>query len=203
MNPITIVRELGAAGALLVSYPLECLTLYNWPFPGANRREPVILAHGLGGNRTNLLGLAAFVRMAGFGDIGYFDYPVRQALEESAAQLAGMAARADRGAGVHLMGHSLGGTISRMASARMHAGAVRSLITLASPYSYTQCSPGEVAFFGDEDPIVRPPMRERLAQGAFKRVVILPNTAHLGVLYHQEVMQVTFGELRASRAAGE
>lgn len=202
MNPVTIARELGATGALLASYSLGYLTRYNWPLPATNWREPVILTHGLGGSRTNLLGMAALAGMAGFGAISYFEYPVRQSLEDSAAQLAAMAAHADRGAGVHLIGHSLGGTIARMASARLSAGAIRSLITLAAPYSHAQRSPAEFAFFGDEDPIIRPPTRERLAEGAFKRIVILPNTGHLGVLYHWEVMHLTFAELRANRAVG-
>ena len=158
-----------------------------------------MLIHGRGGDRTNLLALSLLLRMAGFDNLGFFSYPVRQSLEVSVAQLAEMAAQADGGAGVHLIGHSLGGTIARRAVARSENGRIRSLVTLGSPYSTTQQSPREVAIFGIDDPIVPPPAGATFPDGMYKRLIVLRNTGHLGVLHHEEAIRITLGELVGNR----
>ena len=122
MNPITIGRELASACALVASYPLECLTFLQIPRSLRRSRDAVILIHGNGGDRTNMLALSLLVRMTGFDNIGFFSYSMRQSVEASALQLTEMAAQADGGAGVHFVGHSLGGTIARRAAARSENG---------------------------------------------------------------------------------
>ncbi|HVC44240.1 MAG TPA: alpha/beta hydrolase [Candidatus Binataceae bacterium] len=201
MNPITSAREIAAAGMLLASYPLEVLTRLQFPRGWRRSRDTVILAHGLDGDRTNLLAFALALRLAGFDTLGFFEYPARQALEVSAAQMAEMGAQADGGAGVHLIGRSLGGPIARMAAARSANGGVRSLVTIGSPYAAECHSPSEVAIFGAEDPIVPPPRGDRFPHGMFKRMIVLRNTGHLGVLYHERTVCVTLAELAAHRAA--
>jgi hypothetical protein len=157
------------------------------------------LSHGLGGDRANLAALAAWVRLAGFDNVHFFEYPTRQPIDDSAAQLVEMIARNNAGSGIHLIGHSLGGTISRIAATNMREGAARSLVTLAAPYRHAQPSPTEIAIFGDEDPIVRPPKRESSSDGVVKRAVVLSNTGHLGVLYHPETIRITLAELWGNR----
>jgi len=196
MKNQTLFREFTAAGILLASYPL------NWVgeragWWGTGQGRPVILAHGLGGNRANLLGLATYVRMAGFCNIYFFEYP-RMSVANAAEHLAALVDKVDRGSGVHLVGHSLGGTIARRFCAESHDVRVRSLITLASPYRYDQHSPHELAIFGDEDPIIPPPLPDRLRLGAVRRAVILPKTGHLGVLYHAESLRLIESELTAA-----
>ncbi len=190
-------RELAAAGTMLASYPLDYLIRLGLPVGIRLSRDAVILSHGLGGDRTNLAALAAWVRLAGFDNVHFFEYPTRQPIDESAAQLAEMIARNDAGSGIHLIGHSLGGTISRIAAANMREGAVRSLVTLAAPYQHSQPNRHEIAIFGDEDPIVRPPESEH--RGVFKRIAVLRNTGHLGVLYHPETIRIALAELWESR----
>ena len=197
MNPFTVYRELAAAGTMLASYPLDYLIRLGLPVGMRLSRDAVILSHGLGGDRTNLAALAAWVRLAGFDNVHFFEYPTRQPIDESAAQLAEMIARNDAGSGIHLIGHSLGGTISRIAAANMREGAVRSLVTLAAPYQHSQPNRHEIAIFGDEDPIVRPPESEH--RGVFKRIAVLRNTGHLGVLYHPETIRIALAELWESR----
>ncbi len=197
MNPFTMYRELAAAGTMLASYPLDYLIRLGLPVGIRLSRDAVILSHGLGGDRTNLAALAAWVRLAGFDNVHFFEYPTRQPIDESAAQLAEMIARNDAGSGIHLIGHSLGGTISRIAAANMREGAVRSLVTLAAPYQHSQPNRHEIAIFGDEDPIVRPPESEH--RGVFKRIAVLRNTGHLGVLYHPETIRIALAELWESR----
>ncbi len=197
MNPFTMYRELAAAGTMLASYPLDYLIRLGLPVGIRLSRDAVILSHGLGGDRTNLAALAAWVRLAGFNNVHFFEYPTRQPIDESAAQLTEMIARNDAGSGIHLIGHSLGGTISRIAAANMRDGAVRSLVTLAAPYQHSQPNRHEIAIFGDEDPIVRPPESEH--RGVFKRIAVLRNTGHLGVLYHPETIRIALAELWKNR----
>ena len=165
--------------------------------------DAVLLIHGNGGDRTNLLAMSVLLRLTGFDNIGFFAYPARQSVEVSASQLAEMAAQADGGAGVHFIGHSLGGTVARLAAARSENGRTRSLVTLGSPWSATQQSPDEVAIFGSDDPIVRPPGGRFFPGGMFKRLIVLRNTGHLGVLHHDEAIRITLSELMANRTALE
>ena len=76
-------------------------------------------------------------------------------------------------------------------------GAVRSLITLGSPYTLRQQSPAEVAIFGDEDPLVPPP-DDPIPHAAFKKMLVLENTGHLGVLYHRETLRTIESELSSN-----
>jgi pimeloyl-ACP methyl ester carboxylesterase len=197
MNPFTMYRELAAAGTMLASYPLDYLIRLGLPVGIRLSCDAVILSHGLGGNRTNLAALAAWVRLAGFDNVHFFEYPTRHPIDESAAQLMEMIARNNAGSGIHLIGHSLGGTISRIAAANMCEGAMRSLVTLAAPYQHSQPNRHEIAIFGDEDPIVRPPGSEY--RGVFKRIAVLRNTGHLGVLYHPETIRIALAELWKNR----
>jgi pimeloyl-ACP methyl ester carboxylesterase len=200
MNSRTIVTEVAAAGALLGSYPLDWLVRRTEPYYFAPCSEPVILAHGFGGSRSNLLALASYLRLAGFDNIVYFEYPRWQSIDDSAAELAHMVHEKGGTTGAHLIGHSLGGTISRRYATFAPAGAVRSLITLGSPYSYGQRSPREIGIFGDDDPIVPAPIEDMLHPGAFGRLVILHDVGHLALVFHPEVLRIIGTELRAHRA---
>jgi pimeloyl-ACP methyl ester carboxylesterase len=201
MNSRTVIRELAAAGALIASYPLDLIARQGEPLINSAESEPAILAHGLGGSRSNLLALATYLRMAGFGNIEYFEYPRWQPIVDSAVELGAMVRTvASRHGGVHLVGHSLGGTIARLCAADAPRGTVRSLLTLGSPYSYTQWSPDEIAVFGDEDPIVPPPLEHLTSRTAFGKMVVLRSTGHLALLYHPEVLRIAGAELRARRA---
>jgi pimeloyl-ACP methyl ester carboxylesterase len=199
MNPLSIGRELLSAWALAASYPLECLALWQVPRRFGQPDDAVILIHGRGGDRTNLLAMSFLLRTAGFDNIGFFSYPARQSLEVSASRLAEMAAQIDGGAGVHFIGHSLGGTIARLAVEQLENGRTRSLVTLGAPYSTTQRSPREVAIFGLDDPIVPPPSGLAFPDGMYKRLIVLRNTGHLGVLHHEEAIRITLGELSANQ----
>jgi pimeloyl-ACP methyl ester carboxylesterase len=196
MRTQTIYRELTAAGILLASYPIVWVAEYAG-LCGAGPGAPVVLLHGLGGNRTNLLALSTYVKMAGFSNVSYFEYPRAQSVANSAENLADFVDTLDKGSGVHLVGHSLGGTIARRFAAA-HPRAVRSLVTLGSPYRYDQTSPIELAIYGDEDPIVPPPLVRRLRPGAVKRAIILPKTGHLGVLYHGDTLRIVESELSSN-----
>jgi len=200
VNSRTVVTEIAAAGALIGSYPLDWLVKRGEPYFCAPSSEPVILIHGFGGSRSNLLALAAYIRLAGFDNVSYFEYPRWQTLGDSAAQLGRIAEEKSGGNGVHLIGHSLGGTVARRYAASAPKRAVRSLITLGSPYSYGQWSPREVGIFGDDDPIVPAPIEVLMNLAAFARIVKLHDVGHLALIFHPEALRVIGTELRASRA---
>ena len=199
MTARTIYRELTAAGFLLASYPIDRLTQRPRRDHDGVSGEPIVMAHGFGGDRSNLLGLAVYLEMAGFCNLVQFEYPRWQPISDSVEKLAELVERValDVG-GVHLIGHSLGGLISRHYARRVPRSFVRSLITLGSPYLYDQVSPAEVAIFGDEDPLVPPPITNRLGGSAFGRVIVLPGTGHLGVVYHRRALELIESELRAN-----
>jgi pimeloyl-ACP methyl ester carboxylesterase len=204
MNARTVVTEVAAAGALLGSYPLDWLLGKVEPYLCAPTSEPVILLHGFGGSRSNLLAMSAYLRLAGFDNVSYFEYPRWQSIGDSATQLGQVVEEkiAEKGgaSGVHLIGHSLGGTVARRYAADARRGAVRTLITLGSPYSYGQLSPREVAIFGDDDPIVPAPVEMLVTRAAFSRIVKLHDVGHLALIFHPEVLRIVGTELRANRA---
>jgi pimeloyl-ACP methyl ester carboxylesterase len=197
----TVVTEIAAAGALIGSYPLDWLVRRGEAYFCAPSSEPVILIHGFGGNRSNLLALAAYLRLAGFDNVSYFEYPRWQTLGDSAAQLGRLAEEKSGGRGVHLIGHSLGGTVARRYAASASKRAVRSLVTLGSPYSYGQWSPRELGIFGDDDPIVPAPIEAMMTRVAFGRIVTLHDVGHLALVFHPEALRIIGTELRANRAA--
>jgi pimeloyl-ACP methyl ester carboxylesterase len=201
MSPQAACGEMAAAGLLLASYPLDMFTRESeWLFALCGG-EPVVFTHGLGGSRANFLAFSAYMRMAGFPNIAFFEYPRMRTVGEAAEQLGARVREVAPAGGVHLVGHSLGGTISRRYAAA--AGAtVRSLVTIASPYSYSYTSPNEIAIFGEEDLIVPPPEPERVHPGMFKRMVLLRHTGHLAALYHPQTLRLAATELRAHRAHG-
>jgi pimeloyl-ACP methyl ester carboxylesterase len=200
VNSRTVITEIAAAGALLGSYPLDWIVRRGEAYFCAPSSEPVILLHGFGGSRANLLALAAYIRLAGFDNVSYFEYPRWQTLADSAAQLGRVAEEKSGGNGVHLIGHSLGGTVARRYATGMPKGAVRSLVTLGSPYSYGQWSPRELGIFGDDDPIVPAPIEALTPAVAFGRIVALQNVGHLALVFHPEVLRIIGTELRANRA---
>lgn len=200
MTATMVCREIAAAGLLLASYPLDLVARRSERLLPRIGREPVILVHGLGGSRANFLAFAGYIRMTGFLNIHFFEYPRGQSVADSAEQLGAFVRGVAPERGVHLIGHSLGGAISRRFASSAPAGAVRSIVTIGSPYSFSQVSARELAIFGDEDPIVPPPPAELAGPRMFKRIHVLPNTGHLAILYHPETLRLAANELRINRA---
>jgi len=199
----TVITEIAAAGALIGSYPLDWIVKRGEAYFSNPSSEPVILVHGFGGSRSNLLALAAYIRLAGFGNVSYFEYPRWQTIGDSASQLERIAEEKSNGKGVHLIGHSLGGTVARRYAAAAPKRKVRSLITLGSPYSYGQWSPRELGIFGDDDPIVPAPFEALMTRIAFARIVTLHDVGHLALIFHPEALRIIGTELRANRASAD
>src|SRR5690348_2106095 len=138
MTSRTVYREIATAGLLLASYPLDLFARQGERLMPRLGGDPVILAHGLGGSRANFFAFAAYIRMAGFSNIAFFEYSRWQSVAESAKQLGELIAQVAPEGGVHLIGHSLGGTISRRFAAGAPRGTVRSLVTIGSPLVFAE-----------------------------------------------------------------
>jgi len=199
MIDLAMYRELAAATILAASYPFERLERRLHPYQ-PRWGDAIVLIHGFGGDRSNLLPLRAYLQVAGLVNVGYFEYPTRQSLGLSVAKLLELIEQlSDADGAVHLVGHSLGGVMARESARRARPDAVSSLITLGSPYDPNQLSPRELAIFGEEDRIIAVPQAETLRPEAFKRTVVLPETGHFALLYHPLAWQALLSEIRGNR----
>jgi pimeloyl-ACP methyl ester carboxylesterase len=101
---------------------------------------PIVLVHGLGGNRGLWLPLRLFLRMNGHRRIYAFGYE-SGSIEGHAEGLKGFIRDVLRATGeeqVDIVAHSLGGIIARYAVQRLGLGReVRTLITMATPHQGT------------------------------------------------------------------
>jgi pimeloyl-ACP methyl ester carboxylesterase len=107
---------------------------------GADDYLPVVLVHGLGGNRGAWLPLRVFLRINGHRRIHAFGYE-DGTVERHAADLKNFVDAVLRTTGeaqVDVVAHSLGGIIARYAIQRLEMStAVRALVTLATPHQGT------------------------------------------------------------------
>jgi pimeloyl-ACP methyl ester carboxylesterase len=107
---------------------------------GADGHLPVVLVHGLGGNRGCWTMLRLFLRLHGRRRVYAFGYEAGS-LEEHADALRDFIERVREATGearVELVAHSIGGLVARYAIQRLGlAGGVRTLVTLAAPHRGT------------------------------------------------------------------
>src|SRR5260221_5702454 len=87
VNTKSVITEIAAAGLLIGSFPLDWIVRRAEQYCPSPCSEPVILSHGLGGSRSNLLALSGYLRLAGFDNVSYFAYPRVQPILYSAATL--------------------------------------------------------------------------------------------------------------------
>jgi len=101
---------------------------------------PVVLVHGLGGNRGTWLPLKLFLRMNGHRRVYAFGYE-DGTIEDHAKDLKLFVEKVLQATGeskADIVAHSLGGIIARYAIQRLGlADSVRTLITLAAPHQGT------------------------------------------------------------------
>jgi len=133
VNP-DIWREFGYVSFL--SYSLFLPKRETVIDRGPDGHPPLVLVHGLGGNRGCWLPLRAFLRLHGRRRVYAFGYE-DGTIEAHAEQLGHFIRQILEVTGetqVEIIAHSLGGIIARYAVQKTGlAGAVRTLITLASP----------------------------------------------------------------------
>ncbi len=103
--------------------------------------RPLILIHGFGGTRGDLLPLELYFRAHGRRRIYRIDLRDKTSMEEMSKRLASYTQRVlkvNRAEQVDLVGYSLGGIISRMAIAEHGLkGLVHTLVTMGTPHQGT------------------------------------------------------------------
>ena len=137
VNP-EVWRELGYVS--MSSYSLLLPRREEVVDRGADGLVPVVLVHGLGGNRGLWWPLRLFLRMNGHRRTYAFGYE-DGTIEDHAEGLKGFVdsiLRSTKEAKVDIVAHSLGGIISRYAIQRIGLShRVRTLVTLATPHQGT------------------------------------------------------------------
>ncbi len=102
-------------------------------------RVPVVLVHGMVDNRSVFTVMRRGLRRRGFTSICTYNYsPLVQDVRDAADQLGAHLEQVCRDTGherVHVVGHSLGGLVSRYLVQRLDDSRVASLVTLGSPHS--------------------------------------------------------------------
>lgn len=137
VNP-DVWRELGCVS--LSAYSLVLPKTEKVADPGDDGHRPLVLVHGLGGNRGAWLPLRWYLRLLGRKRVFAFGYQ-QGTVENHARDLQCfvqevMAATGEKK--VDIVAHSLGGIITRYAMQRLDLGrCVHTFVTLATPHRGT------------------------------------------------------------------
>lgn len=187
------VHEALSLARCVVAYPqgfLQAGLRTGTPCGNARLDTPVLLVHGFGHNSSAWLMLRRALRRSGFTSIHTMNYnPLRHDVPELAQKLSDrieLIRELTGAAKVHIVGHSLGGVITRWLVQELGGEAVvDTAITLSSPHAGTVAAfagPGRtarelrpnswllrrlnhdvvptdvrwVAFYGDADALVQP-----------------------------------------------
>lgn len=132
-----IAQEALAYAASGLLFPLG---MRDRPRPTPRRAEQrtVVLVHGYMANKASLMPLAAFLRLRGYKQILLFNYASSDGVEAGARALKAFLKQNVRGGRIDLIGHSLGGLVSRVYL--QHLGGARRVdrcITLGTPHQGT------------------------------------------------------------------
>ncbi len=132
-----IAREVLAYAAQGLLFPLG---LRHRPARTARRAEQrtLVMVHGYMANKASLMPLAAYLRLRGFSQILYFNYDSGAGVVAGAIALKAFLRKHVRGGRIDLIGHSLGGLVSRV-YLQMLGGSRRvdRCITLGTPHHGT------------------------------------------------------------------
>jgi pimeloyl-ACP methyl ester carboxylesterase len=108
----------------------------------SGRRNPIILLHGFGMNRTQWIWMARRLRARGHGPIYGMNYFSLQSIARSSRQLSRYVDRVlerEHCAQVDLVAHSMGGVVARYFNERLSDGRkIGRLITIATPHAGTR-----------------------------------------------------------------
>jgi pimeloyl-ACP methyl ester carboxylesterase len=187
--------ELVALAHMVSSFPLRTFAADTLTLVDAHP-VPVVLVHGILGDRTNFAALRRHLANEGIRRFSCFAYRPRLDYQRIARDLGAHVDRVLRETGatqVDVVGHSLGGLVARYFMQTGGAGCVRRLVTLGTPYLAHTNPPQELAIFAADDPLVPPPV-----DGARRRMRIVAACGHLGLLTDTRVLGSIAAYLRPS-----
>ena len=184
--------EVSALGAAALSMPLRLVLARDRFDPDASYTRPVVLVHGFLGDPTNFLLLRSYLWSCGVRNFASFSYPPRLDYQRLACRLGRAIDDLCGATGVpqvDVVGHSLGGLISRYLIEMEGGGRIRRLVTLGSPYFASPLPPQELAIFAASDPFIPPPHPVYGPRAGDGGIVIVPECGHWGLLYHPHAMR--------------
>lgn len=193
--------ELAAVASLALSLPARLWESGETYDPDAPHPTPVVLVHGILGDRTNFTGLRSGLSTRGIRNFASFSYLPRidyQRLAPQLGQLIETVCRETGTAQVDVVGHSLGGLVARYLVDTKRGAPIRRLVTLGAPYYSDRLPAEELAIFAEHDALVPPPHR---VHGPHGHVALIPDCGHLGLLRHETVVDLVAGFLTAPAAS--
>lgn len=214
-RPSIVAREIVAHVATALLFPFGVRHTRRRTDRQKEQRT-IVLIHGYLGNRSSFLPLVAYLKLKGAGKILTFNYKWNTGPEQAAKELKEFLKHHVRGGRIDLVGHSLGGIISRIYLQELGgARRVDRCITLGTPHEGTYNAYWVASKVGDS---LRPNsgLLKRLRASrpnagnvrycaivggsdnvvlprVFAKngedVVYLPNVGHLGVLFSPAVFK--------------
>lgn len=177
--------ELEAYASAALTAPFGRLLCGDTLHSAEGASAPVVLVHGLLGNRVHFRALRKALERREFGRFASFCYGPRIDYRTLAGELGLFIDGVCERTGVEsldVIGHSLGGLVSRYLVETTGGPRVRRLVTLGSPY-YGNRFPGrELSIFAANDVLIRAPAKETAA-----RRVVIPDCGHMGLLHSPAV----------------
>jgi len=224
-RPHIVAREIVAHVATVLLYPFG---VHHTRKRTARQKQQrtIVLIHGYLGNRSSFLPLAAYLKLKGAGKILTFNYKWNTGPEQAARELKEFLKHHVRGGRIDLVGHSLGGIISRIYMQELGgARRVDRCITLGTPHEGTYNAYWVASKVGDS---LRPNsallkrlratranadkvqycaivggsdniVLPRLFAKNGEDVILLPNVGHLGILFSPKVFQTIAERLDLSK----
>jgi len=185
--------EVGALGAAALSMPLRFVLERQRFDPESPHPTPLVLVHGFLGDPTNFLLLRRYLEARGIRSFATFAYAPRIDYQRLACRLGEAIDGLCLATGapeVDLVGHSLGGLVTRYLVEMAPAAPVRRLVTLGAPYFASPLPSQELAIFAASDPFIPPP-HPPYGPHQRGRVMVIPECGHWGLLYHPTVLRET------------
>jgi hypothetical protein len=148
--------------------------------------RPVVFVHGLLGSRVHFRHLRGALQLRGIRRFATFCYGPRIDYRTLASELGVFIDDVCKRTGeptLDVIGHSLGGLVSRYLVETGGGGKIRRLVTLGSPYYGHRFPSRELPIFAAEDLLIGAPEKSA------RRCVIIPDCGHLGLLHRPDVHQ--------------
>jgi pimeloyl-ACP methyl ester carboxylesterase len=150
---------------------------------------PIVFVHGLMGDPSNFTVLRRALHERGARTWSSFAYLPRLDIARLAPQLLETIVRTRQASGserVDVVGHSLGGVLSRFVIQSGHGRLIRRLVTLGAPYMPHANPRQELAIFASHDALVPAPQTDGRLR---PRMRVIENCGHIGLLSHPGVIR--------------